>query len=79
MIEFEKNKSNAYLPTIYIKKGNIEKRKGNKKVSFEFYQKASLLAEKTENKQAQVLCFIAKKILIVYVDGIFIIHNVFTH
>jgi DNA-binding CsgD family transcriptional regulator len=60
LIEFEKNKSNAYLSPIYIKKGNIEKRKGNKKVSFEFYQNASLIAEKSENKQAQVLSSIAK-------------------
>ena len=60
LVEFKKNNNNAYLPPIYIKKGNIEKRKGNKKASFEFYQKAYLLAEKTENKQAQVLCFIAK-------------------
>lgn len=60
LIEFEKNKSNAYLPTIYIKKGNIEKRKGNKKTSFEFYQKAMTIALKTNNKQAQVLCYIAK-------------------
>ena len=72
LVEFKKNNNVAYLPSIYLKKGNIEKRKNNTKLSFEYYNKASQIAEKTENKQAQVSCYIANGLWFLEVENNFI-------
>lgn len=59
LIEFEKAKNIAYLPTSYCKIGELFKKKKQKKISQTYFQKALALAEKTENKQAQVTALIA--------------------
>ncbi len=59
LIEFEKAKNIAYLPTSYCKLGELFKKKKQKVISFTYFKKALDLAEKTENKQAQIMALIA--------------------
>lgn len=53
------------MPTSYLKIAEIELNKGNKSVSKIYYDRAKLIADSTENRQAQVssLCGIANWIL----------------
>ena len=57
--EFERAKNIAYLPNAYIKMGDLAKKKKQKDVSYNFYNKAFQLANTSENKQAQVSCLLA--------------------
>lgn len=57
---FEKENAMAYLPTSYIKMGEIAQHKNDKENSLQFYDKALTLALTSENKQAQVAAYIAK-------------------
>lgn len=57
--EFERSKNTAYLPDSYIKLGDLAKMKKQKGISYDFYNKALLIANTTENKQAQVFSLIA--------------------
>lgn len=56
--EFEKANNTAYLPSSYCKLGEIAKRKKQKELSFEFFNKALSIAQSSENKQAQVTSLI---------------------
>ena len=58
LAEFEKSNAIAYLPTIYCKLGEIEKRKNQKDISFGYFNKALTLAQSSKNKQAQVKALI---------------------
>jgi hypothetical protein len=57
--EFENTKNVAYLPNVYIKIGDWAKKKNQKEKSYSFYNKAYVLANSSENKQAQVLSLVA--------------------
>ena len=57
--EFEKGKNTAYLPTSYCKMGEIAQKKNDKKTSLDYFYKALSIAEKSENKHAQINAMIA--------------------
>lgn len=57
--EFEKAKNVAYLPSSYCRLGEIAKDRNEKEISVNYFKKALTLAERTENKQAQVTALIA--------------------
>ncbi len=57
--EFEKGKNIAYLPSSYCRLGEIAKDKGDRETSFNNFKMALFLAEKSENKQAQVTALVA--------------------
>jgi DNA-binding CsgD family transcriptional regulator len=56
---FEKEHAIAYLPTSYVKIGEIAQSKNDKENSILYYNKAFALAKTTENKQALVNAYIA--------------------
>ncbi|MBL7886006.1 MAG: hypothetical protein JNJ52_04605 [Flavobacterium sp.] len=58
LVEFEKSKNTAYLPTSYCKMGEIASRKKQKEISFNYFNKALSLAQSSNNKQAQVNAFL---------------------
>ncbi|NMH28153.1 transcriptional regulator [Flavobacterium silvaticum] len=55
---FEKSKSIAYLPGIYSKLGMLSMDEKSKAVSLNYFKKALLLSEQTQNKQAEVISLI---------------------
>lgn len=57
--EFEKGKNIAYLPTSYCKMGEIASSKNQKEASLHYFKKGLILAQNSENKQAQVTVLIA--------------------
>jgi DNA-binding CsgD family transcriptional regulator len=57
--DFEKSNVLAYLPTSYCKLGKIAQQKKQKEICLSYFNKAIKLAQQTENKQAQVVAFIA--------------------
>jgi len=57
--EFEKTNNKAYLPTAYVKMGDLALKKKLKASSYDYYTKAYQLSKTTENKQAQVSCLVA--------------------
>ncbi|MDI9257182.1 hypothetical protein [Flavobacterium sedimenticola] len=59
LAEFEKRNNIAYLPSSYLKFGEMAQKKGQKESSLNYFQKALALAEKSQNKQAQVFALIA--------------------
>lgn len=59
LVEFEKWNSVAYLPNIYLKFGALAQEKKQREISLNYFKKTLELAEKTENKQAQVNALIA--------------------
>ncbi|MGL2966247.1 transcriptional regulator [Flavobacterium sp. XGLA_31] len=59
LAEFEKFKNVAYLPVTYCKLGEWCKKKKQKPESLNYFKKALTLAEKTENKQAEVTALLA--------------------
>ena len=52
-------KNVAYLPTSYLKVGEIALKKGNKKEAFDLYLRAKTVADSSKNKQAQVSALLA--------------------
>lgn len=52
-------KNFAYLPTSYLKVGEMEMKKGNKTQSFNLFSRAKSIADSTKNKQAQVSALLA--------------------
>lgn len=52
-------KNIAYLPTAYLKAGDIALKKGDKNTAYQYYERAKKIADSSENKQAQVSCLLA--------------------
>ncbi len=59
MGEFEKLNSVAYLPSSYLKFGEIGQQNNQKGISLNYFKKALALAEQSQNRQAQVSSLIA--------------------
>lgn len=54
-----RSKNIAYLPTSYLKVGEMELQKGHKTESFELYLRAKNISDSSQNKQAQVSSLLA--------------------
>jgi cytidylate kinase len=57
--EFERTQNTAYLPTAYIKMGDLSLLQNLKGLNNNYYNKALTIAENSQNKQAQVWSLIA--------------------
>lgn len=57
--EFEKGNNVAYLPSSYIKLGELARKKNQKEASLAYFNKALALARDSQNRQAQVAALIA--------------------
>jgi DNA-binding CsgD family transcriptional regulator len=72
LAKFEKSKNTAYLPISYCKIGLFTQKKNQKEASLHYFKKALVLADKTENKQAQVNALVAIGKWYLYFDKNFV-------
>jgi len=57
--DFQKSNNLAYLPNAYIKLGESEIKQNRKENGLDYFKKGLAIANKSDNKQAQVTCLLA--------------------